>query len=136
MRETFNSKLYMRANQPGISSPAPRSNKTQVLVDCLQEWVPAKAVTRFLSFLKGPNKAAQAFGLTPNRYSVRLNDFLQLSLGEGKKEDDAGQKWSDAGLFLLVSCPWVFKIYFSLLLVSPYSPSLLLPLSCCVSEGK
>jgi 3-methyladenine DNA glycosylase Mpg len=71
----------------------------------LQEWVPAKAVTRFLSFLKGPSKAAQAFGLTPNRYSVRLNDFLQLSLGEGKKEDDADQKWSDAGLLLFVSCP-------------------------------
>ena len=65
-------------------------------MDCLQEWAPAKAVTKLFSFFKGPSKAAEAFGLAPNRYSARLHDFLENALGEGKKEQEAEQKWSDA----------------------------------------
>ena len=48
------------------------------------------------AFFKGPTKAAEAFGLTPSRYSVRLHDFLEHSLGEGKAKDEGNQKWSDA----------------------------------------
>jgi len=68
------------------------------MVDCLQEWAPAKAVTRIFSFFKGPSKAAEAFGLTPNRYSVRLHKFIEEAVGEGKdqREERSTQNWSDA----------------------------------------
>jgi len=68
------------------------------MVDCLQEWAPAKAVTRIFSFFKGPSKAAEAFGLTPNRYSVRLHKFIEEAVGEGKdqREERCTQNWSDA----------------------------------------
>ena len=67
-------------------------------MDCLQEWAPAKAVTRVFSLFKGPTKAAEAFGLTPNRYSVRLKAFLENAMGEKRETDTLknDQTWSDA----------------------------------------
>ncbi len=65
-------------------------------MDCLQEWAPAKAMTRMFSLFKGPTKAAEAFGLTPNRYSVRLKAFLENAMGEKGETDTLNQAWSDA----------------------------------------
>ena len=91
-----------------------------VLVDCLQECVPAKGVTRLWhqatnslrratnSFLKSPSKTTEGLGLTPNAgasgseweiarrsSSVRLKEFLEIAMGERRMDMLHHQLWSD-----------------------------------------
>ena len=50
-----------------------------------------------MSFFRGPTKVVEAFGLTPNRYSVRLKEFLEAALGEDRtREENLNTRWSDA----------------------------------------
>ena len=92
-----------------------------VLVDCLQECVPAKGMTRLWhqatnslrratnSFFKSPSKTTEGLGLTPNAgasgseweiarrsSSVRLKEFLEIAMGEtGRMDMLHHQLWSD-----------------------------------------
>ena len=92
-----------------------------VLVDCLQECVPAKGMTRLWhqatnslrratnSFLKSPSKTTEGLGLTPNAgatgsewelarrsSSVRLKEFVEIAMGEKGRVDMLDQQlWSD-----------------------------------------
>ena len=92
-----------------------------VLVDCLQECVPAKGVTRLWhqatnslrratnSLFKSPSQTREGLGLTPNAgatgsewelarrsSSVRLKEFVEIAMGEKGRVDMLDQQlWSD-----------------------------------------
>jgi hypothetical protein len=83
---------------PYIRLDGPEYTLFAVLIDCLQEWDPAKVVSGLFSSFLRPAKATEALGLSPNRCSVRLHKYLEEVLGEGEdwKEMYKNQRWSDA----------------------------------------
>jgi hypothetical protein len=68
-----------------------------MLVDCLQQWAPATAAGRVLSCFKGfrgASKVGQGLELvSADRYSGRLQEYLEAALGEGKAEQVRSHKF-------------------------------------------
>ena len=83
---------------PYIRLDGPDCTLFAMLVDCWQEWKPAKQLLNVLGWFKRPSMAAEPLALAPSRYSQRLLQFLESALGEGQdaKEVYRHEKWSDA----------------------------------------
>ena len=97
VEEMFYGQGYPR-RPPYIRLDGPDCTLFAMLVDCWQEWKPAKQLLNVLGWFKRPSMAAEPLALAPSRYSQRLLQFLESALGEGQdaKEVYRHEKWSDA----------------------------------------